>query len=238
MSGRSWNKSTIFSDNDTHHHTRLQTSSHTTVTLEEKRFNIFQDILLQSKAHMAALISENEIFKLRNWHLLADRQVLDKDLEELIKVVVVKFREEKNWNSINESLLDLQNLVLIELSLMDLDAAKIKKAHSSYESSETENPSTGVKTDEQQATNSELAPTQEKRSREYARKAQQISEEFNLQSLRENSEPIRMPWKSPVQTFIDKFNAQEMIFRARLAKICELGRTIQDFERQLYPKDM
>ena len=201
------------------------------VALDETGSDIFQDALSQAKAHIATLVSENEIFKPRNWHRLPDRLILDERIEELFKVVTEKFREdEKDWRSINESLLDLQSLVLGDPSLMDLEVAKVEKVLSNYKNSETENPSTRAKIEERQATKNRPTASRDKTSREQAQKVQHISEEFNELSLKENSEPILMQRKSPIQIFIDKVNAQEMTHRARLAKVCELERTIQDLE--------
>ncbi|KIN04403.1 hypothetical protein OIDMADRAFT_50268 [Oidiodendron maius Zn] len=174
------------------------------VALDETGSDIFQDALSQAKAHIATLVSENEIFKPRNWHHLPDRLILDERIEELFKVVTEKLRDEKDWRSINESLLDLQSLVLGDPSLMDLEAAKVEKVLSNYKNSETEKPSTRAKTEERQAMDNQPTASQDKTSREQAQKVQHISEEFNKPSLKENSEPILMQRKSPIQILSTK----------------------------------
>ena len=114
------------------------------VTLDETGSDIFQDALSQAKAHIATIVSENEIFKPRNWHHLPDRLILDERIEELFKGATEKFREdEKDWRSINESLLDLQSIVLGDPSLMDWEAAKVEKLLSNYKTQRQRNPAPG-----------------------------------------------------------------------------------------------
>jgi hypothetical protein len=199
------------------------------VSLDEKSFAIFQDALFGAEAHIEALLAENELFKPHNWHLLPHGLFLGDGLEEKIEIVLAKFeKDNKDWNSINESILFLENLVLSNPSLKDSEIAQAGTVQSSYGSSETEKASAQVKPERQAARGSPFTHTQEQTSRGHVQSIQQLSEHFNPQSLRENSEPLIKQWRPLIEDLIDKVNAHEMTLRARLAKVRQLARSTHD----------